>query len=202
MNAPTDLSTSWSHAAVDRVRELGSIGAGQAANVFAQLVGRTIGMQVPAVRGRSTRPLAHELKAWDTGIFFEVEGGLGGLLAVFFSHRSRDNLLRILLGERSAAEERSPEEKEESVAALRREEESALREVGNILASSVVSAIADVLGDRVLPSIPTLAAEGAGAVLQSLVSARGGDGGLRIEIEIFDREGELRCLVVLVPDRA
>lgn len=201
MSASPDLPSVWSHAAVDRVRELGSIGAGQAANVFAQLVGRTIRMQVPTVRGRSTRPLAHELKAWDTGIFFEVEGGLGGLVAVFFSVRSRDNLLRLLVGERSVMEDPSADEKEEVIAALRREEESALREVGNILASSVVSAMATVLGTRVVPSIPTLAAEGAGAVLQSLLSARGGDAGLRIETEIFDGDGELRCLVVLVPDR-
>ena len=201
MSAPTELPSAWSPAAVDRVRELGSIGAGQAANVFAQLVGRPIRMHVPAVRGRSTRPLAHELKAWDTGIFFEVEGGLGGLVAVFFSIRSRDNLLRIMVGERGALDEPTPEEKEEGTAALRREEESALREVGNILASSVVSAIADALGTRVLPSIPTLAVEGAGAVLQSLLSARGSDAGLRIETEIFDSDGELRCLVVLVPDR-
>jgi chemotaxis protein CheC len=200
MSPSLKLPTVWSNAAVDRVRELGSIGAGQAANVFAQLVGRSIWMQSPAVRGRSTRPLAHELKAWDTGIFFEVDGGLGGLVAVFFSVRSRDNLLRLLVGERSV-EEPNPEEKEEAVAALRHEEESALREVGNILASSVVSAIADVLETRVLPSIPTLAVEGAGAVLQSLLAARGSDAGLRIETEIFDSEDELRCLVVLVPDR-
>ena len=122
MSAPTELPSIWSNAAVDRVRELGSIGAGQAANVFAQLVGRTIRMHVPAVRGRSTRPLSHELKAWDTGIFFEVEGGLGGLVAVFFSIRSRDNLLRLLVGERNTVEEPTPEEKEEALAALRREE--------------------------------------------------------------------------------
>jgi len=201
MNPSSDLPSVWSDAAVDRVRELGSIGAGQAANAFAQLVGRTIRMHVPTVHGSSTRPLAHELKAWDTGIFFEVEGGLGGLVAVLFSIRSRDALLRLLVGERSTGEEPNPEEKEEAITALRREEESALREVGNILASSVVSAIADVLGTRVLPSIPTLAIEGAGAVLQSLVAARRGDTGLRIETEIFDSEGELRGLVVLVPDR-
>ena len=59
-------------------------------------------------------------------------------MAVFFSIRSRENLLRLLVGERGALDEPTPEEKEEGTPALRREEESALREVGNILASSVV----------------------------------------------------------------
>ncbi len=191
MNATPETPTPWSDADVDRIRELGSIGAGNAANVFAQLVGRTIRMQVPAVRGWSTRPLAHELKAWDTGVFFEVQGGPGGLLAVLFSGRSRDAIVRLLVGGQRPAD-----------AALDREAESALREVGNILASSVVSAIADVLGTRVLPSIPTLALEGAGAVLQSLVAARGTPPAVRIETEIFDGGGELRGLVVLVPEHA
>ena len=190
MNATQATPTPWSDADVDRMRELGSIGAGNAANVFAQLVGRTIRMQVPAVRGFSTRPLAHELKAWDTGVFFEVQGGPGGLVAVLFSGRSRDAIVRLLLGERPPN------------AALDHEAESALREVGNILVSSVVSAIADVLGTRVLPSIPTLALEGAGAVLQSLIAARGAPPAVRIETEIFDGDGELRGLVVLVPEHA
>jgi len=176
-------------AAIDRLRELGSIGAGHAATSFARLVGRTIRMRPPAVRGRSSRPLSHELKAWDTGVFFEIEGGPGGLLAVLFSAAARDALLALLL-RRGPGDAPRP---------LGPEEESALREVGNILASSVVSAMADTLGARVLPSVPVLALGGASAVLGSLLAARGEGDALLIETEIHDGAGELRGLVVFAP---
>jgi chemotaxis protein CheC len=184
--APTD-------AALDRLRELGSIGAGHAAGAFARLVGRPIRMRVPRTRQGGSRPVSHELAAWDTGIFFEVEGGPGGLLAVLFSARARDALLRALLGPAAATAEG---------VALGPDAESALREVGNILASQVVSAIADTLGTRVLLSVPVLALQGASTVLGAMLAERGGADALRIETEIHDGDEELRGLVVLVPGSA
>lgn len=177
-------------AEIDRLRELGSIGAGHAATSFARLVGRTIRMRPPSVRGRSSRPIARELEAWDSGVFFEIEGGPGGLLAVLFPATARDALLALLLGRGTRSGASCP---------LGPEDESALREVGNILASSVVSAIADTLGARVLPSVPMLALDRASAVLASLLAARGDGDALLIETEIHDPTGELRGLVVLAP---
>jgi chemotaxis protein CheC len=174
-------------AATDRLRELASIGSGHAATSLARLVRRTIRMRVPVVRGRSTRPLAHELRAWDTGIFFEIEGGPGGVLAVLFPAAGRDALLRALLGpDRTGG------------ASIGAEGESALREVGNILASSVVSAIADTIAARVLISVPVLALAGASGVLAAILAARGAGDALRIETEIGDGE-DLRVLVTFVP---
>ena len=78
--------------------------------------------------------------------------------------------------------------------------QSALREFGNILASHVVSPMADALGVAILPSIPVLAMEGAPQALASLLSLRGSDAPvLRIETEISDRERSLHGLLVFVP---
>lgn len=190
MSATAPSSAVRALAEIDRLRELGSIGAGHAATSFARLVGRTIRMSPPTVRGRGSRRIADELTAWDTGIFFAIEGGPGGLLAVMFPAKARDAMLGLLLGERVPGAEPRP---------LGPDEESALREVGNILASSVVSAIADTLGARVLPSLPVLALEGASAVLGTLLAARGDGDALLIETEIHDPADELRGLVVFVP---
>lgn len=179
-----------SEAAVDRLRELGSIGAGHAATAFARLVGRTIRMRVPAVRSRAAQAGVPGLDGWETGIFFALEGGPGGDLAVLFSPRSRDALLALLLGRRT-----------NGGTAPDPEAESALREVGNILASSVASAIADTLGTRILPSLPALAFRAAGAEFVSHLVSAGRADALRIETEFFDRDDELRGLVVFVPAR-
>jgi chemotaxis protein CheY-P-specific phosphatase CheC len=68
--------------------------------------------------------------------------------------------------------------------------------VGNILASHALSAVADLVGDRVLPSLPVLAEEAAGAVLTTL-QARGEP--VRIESRLVDAGGGLRSLLVWIP---
>lgn len=181
---------------VDRIRELASIGAGHAATALARLVGRPCRMRVPTVR---FLPPEHVSAPFVTvaddderrgmaGIFFEVEGGLGGVLALLFPAQTRDRIVTLLLGGH-------PGEAAPSTAA------SALREVGNILASHAVSSLADILGVAVLPSIPVLALEDAPTALASLVALRrGGAPAIRVETEIFDAERQLRGLLVLVPD--
>jgi chemotaxis protein CheC len=178
---------------LDRVRELTNIGAGHAATAFAQLVGRPCRMRVPTVRLLRADAAGSAFVATPRddergplcGVFFEVEGGLGGVIALLFPAASRDHLLRTLAGAEASADAAA----------------SALREVGNILISHAVSAMADTLGSRVLPSIPVLAMDDAASALASLVALRGvGETALRIETEISDAEGEYRGLLVFVPD--
>jgi chemotaxis protein CheC len=168
---------------LDRLCELANIGAGHAAGALARMLGCTIRMDPPRVRVL-TRGAAGEGPALGldtTGVFFEVQGGIGGTLGILFPRRSRETLLAALLEDSDAQSE---------------EAESALREVGNVLASHALSAVADLLGDRVLPSLPTLAEEAAGAVLASL-QARGEP--VRIETRLVDGEGALRSLLVWIP---
>ena len=106
---------------VDRLRELASIGAGHAANALARMLGRPCAMQVP-------RTLALD-EAGDEdgdrlGLFFDLEGGPGGMVALIFGADVRARLLDALLG----VDEPSAEQAE-----------SALRELGNILVSHVAS---------------------------------------------------------------
>lgn len=178
---------------LDRVRELTNIGAGHAATAFAQLVGRPCRMRVPTVRllRAEAAGSAFVASARDDergplcGVFFEVEGAVGGVIALLFPAPARDLLLRTLAGGAASADAAA----------------SALREVGNILISHAVSAMADTVGARVLPSIPVLAMEDAASVLASLVALRGtGETALRIETEISDAQGEYRGLLVFVPD--
>jgi chemotaxis protein CheC len=182
---------------LDRLREITNIGAGHAADALAQIVGRPCRMRVPTVRllraeavGSSFVASARDDERRSMcGVFFEVEGGLGGVLALLVPEVSRAHVVRALL---RPGVEPAPEA-----------EQSALRELGNILASHAVSAMGDTLGTRVLPSIPVLAMEDALSALASLVALRcAGDPALRVETEISDAEGRYRGLLVYVPDPA
>jgi len=184
---------------LNRMRELASVGAAHAATAFAQLVGRTIVMRVPKVRGLDPCPeedaASGEVRAgrldsvWSTGVLFEFEGCLGALVGVFFQRSVRDVVVRRVLGEPDGC---LPPGSAEAV----------LMELGNILVSTVASAIADTLGERLLPSIPVLAMEGAGSELAALTDNRLGDHPIRIECEFTDSEGEVGGLLVLIPDVA
>ncbi len=109
---------------VDRLCELANIGAGHAATAFARLAGLTVWMDVPRV-SPSDAPLAvaGSGRAGMTGIFFEIEGSLGALLAILFEQEQGEAVARRVLG----ATEGDPDP---------RAVEAALAEVGNILAST------------------------------------------------------------------
>ena len=171
---------------LDRLCELAHVGAGHAAGALASLLGLPVRTEPPRVRlapkrGEPDRSSLSALGADASGIFFEVAGGPGGIFAVLLPRRGREILLTALQGD--------PEPRTEDA-------ESALREVGNILASHALSAVAELVGERVLPSLPVLALEAAGAVLASH-TMRGEP--VRVESRLVDGEGALRALVVWIP---
>ncbi len=180
----------FAEADIDRVRELVSIGAGHAATALANLTGRVCEMQVPSVRvleaGQLDNALLHEPGM--TGVMFELEGGTGGVLALLFPAATCERLLERLLG--PGRDRRSDPNAH-----------SALRELGNILASHAANAVAETLGVAVLPSLPQLALDDARPALADLLAAHHRERPtLRIQTEISDRDGELRGILLLVPD--
>jgi len=162
---------------LDRLCELANVGAGHAAGALAQLTGTPLRMRVPVVD-----PPAAEGDA--TGVFFAVEGGPGGFLAVFFSTEARDALLEALLG----AVPDDPQTRR-----------SALAEAGNILASHALSAVAELAGTRVLPKLPTTALDLPRERFARLLEGAGVSDGMRIESELVDAAGIARGRLVWVP---
>lgn len=178
-----------SKARIDRLAELANVGAGHAAGAFAQLVGETIRTEVPVLLEGGAWECPSSLRpssGWCTGVFFEFEGCLDAIVAILFPGPSSERLVRRILSIESGALEPPLIE-------------SALMEVGNILASHVASAIADTLRKRLLPSIPALAMEDAEDVFAAWVDQKAGPEALRIESRFHDDRFELQGRLVLVP---
>lgn len=171
---------------LDQLRELTSVGAGHAASAFSQLTGRTIEMRPPQLH-RDVHWPESAGDDWSSGVLFEFEGCLAAVVAILFREPVRDVVVRQMLGQPSDPLSR------ESI-------EAVIMELGNILVSRVASAIADTMGERLLPTIPVLAFEDATAQLGSLCASRGIDPSARVECEFSDRLGELGGLLVLIPD--
>lgn len=179
--------------AVDRLRELASIGAGHACGALATLLGRPFVMGVPEARIVSAgsagapfdTPSLGDERA-DCGVLFEVSGGPAGALALLFAPSARAALLERLLGKDAAVTSHA---------------ESALREVGNIVASHALSAIGELTGSAVLPSPPHFVAAGAAAEFARRLAERAaGEPVLQIAVELSDRAGEVRALLVWAPE--
>ena len=171
---------------LEALTRLAEVGGAQAAEAFAQLVGDRIEALSPLVseHGPSSRiadPAA-------TGVFFELEGCLDAIVGIVFPSRASEALVRRICGIESG-------ELEETMI------ESAIMEVGNILASHVANAISDQLGERLLPSIPTLAMRSAQIELEGFLERVVGPDAARIEIGLANGVGSLSGYLVLAPTR-
>lgn len=177
---------------VERLRELTNIGAGHAATALARLAGETIWMRVPSASSLETGVPPGSgggWAQWPTGVFVDIRGGVGGVAGLLLSNSSRELLVERLL--------RRPH-REPSIDQV----ESALCEVGNIVLSSLVSAIADTLSVAVMPSAPMLASADADSLFESVVSERRASlAGLCFQSELIDDAGGLRALLVWAPDQ-
>ena len=178
--------------ALERVSDLAATGASQAAAVLAQIMDRPFDPRVPTVRvlqsERADTPfVGTTAEDVEIGIFFEVDGGLGGILALLFSRATAKRVLVAMAGGHG----RLPQDMLDS----------ALRELGNMVISHVVSAMGDNLGVVVVPSIPVLAPEDPVGVLSSLIALRRPEEpSVRVETEVSDRHRDVRALLVFVPD--
>lgn len=172
---------------LDRVRELASIGAGHAAGALGRLVNRAIWTEVPRAQalGDGVSPFAARAAEDGAAVFFELTGGVGGVVAVVFSRASLEVIVTEMMGAQAYGVESAVE--------------SAVREAGNILVSHYASAIADTLGTLVLPSVPLLAEHAGPSALASVVSLRAGDSPrLILESRLFDPADEVEGWVALV----
>ena len=167
---------------IDRLRELAHIGASWAATAIARIVGRTILTRVPVVHGPDRFRKRGE---WQSGVLCEISGDLEGIVAIFLPIAVRDSLTALLCSKQGPSRE--------MVA-------SSLTELGSILTSQTVSAIADTMGGRIMPGLPELVLEDAEEALQARLSPRHRPPPpLYIESELFDRQGDFRLLHVVLP---
>jgi len=177
---------SLSDSEVDRLLGLASVGAAGAAAVLSRLMDRPVLADPPRLqrRGQTAAPGPD-----GAAILFHAEGSVSGMIGLFLAPTARIDVLRCMLGDRVAGD-RDPE-----IAA------SALCELGNIVVSQTVSAIANVLGERILLSVPKLVVDDLDGALGELARTRSGGTGMWLASEIVDRKKTFRARVIFAVDR-
>jgi chemotaxis protein CheC len=179
---------------MDVLKEVGNIGAGHAATALSKLLDKPVDMLVPKVRMVAFEEIADSVGGAERvviAIFLRVEGETPGNLFFIISLESAKKLLRNLVGIEVVDDEHYTDM-----------ELSALNEIGNILAGSYLSSLADFTQLAMSPTVPALAIDMAGAILSYglLQFGQMGDHALLIDTKFLDGNDEIEGHFFLIPD--
>ncbi len=145
----------------DALREISNIGMGHAATALNQMIGKTVILTIPEVALVSLKDLPDFVGGTEKiviGIYLKVWGDVTGDILMVFPRKSALALCALLTGG-------APEDE----LVLSEMHSSALREIGNILASSYLAALERLLGKTLIPSVPGIAFDMAGAVVDYIL---------------------------------
>lgn len=143
---------------LDALRELANIASGNAATALAQMLGREVGLNVPRVLAL---PLADAVEACGspddatTSVVIPLEGDIEGVVLLLIEPEGAEALCGML-----------------GVEAGSEIGESAMREIGNILGTSCLNALASMTGLHLEPRPPHLTTDMLGAIVSSLALAQ------------------------------
>jgi chemotaxis protein CheC len=183
------LSAQYSDLQLDALRELANVGSGTASTALSAMLGRSVDITVP---NAFVLPMAEAVETIGnpeddvTGIVLGVFGDMEAtvLLLVKPDHAA---LLCGMLG--------VPADSEFG--------ESALMEIGNIVGSSYINALAMMTGMAIEPTPPGLATDMLAAIVESVLAQRatGGDVALLLDSDMVVEGEDCSVSFLLVPDQ-
>lgn len=197
MNEVDDLSEDilkLSALQLDALREIGNVGAGNSATALSQIIDRKIDMTVPQVAIMPLGDVPDVVGGPDAmvvGVFLRVYGLAPSSILFLLPRDSAFYLVDMLMGRSQGY-----------TTTLSSMDESALMEIGNILAGAYLNALSHFTNITLLPSIPALAMDMAGAILSVVLIQLGqmGDHALVIETEFTTEADGVKGHFFLIPD--
>ena len=180
----------------DVLREIGNIGAGNAATALATMIGTKVDMTVPKVELVEFSEMGEALGGEEqimAGIYLRISGDITGSIMFLLEEKSAHDLVSRLMGGGEAVfEEGQP---------FNEMEQSALSEIGNIIVGSYLNSLSMLTGLKIIESVPSLAMDMAEALLSVPAIEFGmvGDKMLLIQTS-FSEDTELNGYFVLTPD--
>lgn len=180
----------------DVLKELGNIGAGNATTALSKLINAKIDMRVPKVNLLGFSELAKAIGREEeimVGILLLLEGDVDGMMMFLLDVSSARALVNSLMGKPldDASDDINFDEMEFS----------ALREIGNIITGSYLSALSDMTRLTIVSSVPSLQIDMAEAILSipAIEFSKIGDKVLLIQTQ-FDDDSQISGYFVLVPE--
>ena len=189
----------FSNLQLDAMREVGNIGAGNAATALSIMLARPVDMDVPKAELVSICELAEyygDPLTMVSAVFVRSEGEFTCSLIFIQEEDESRKLVDLLIGQQMGGMDPAsvPEEMRDS----------ALTEVGNIILSSFLNAINVLIGGTHSISVPGVAHDMLGSILDVVASIFGqsGEHALIVDtsLKVENVEGRVSGKVVMLPD--
>lgn len=177
----------------DVLKELGNIGAGNATTALAQMIQCKVDMKVPQVRLLDFQEVGEAMGGEEqimAGVYLLVEGDITGSMMFLLEEKAAHTLVAKLM--------QMPENAEGPFTEM---ELSALKEIGNIIVASYLNSLSVLTNMVIMPSVPDLSIDMAGAILSVPAIEFGelGDKILLIQTQFTD-DISLDGYFILIPD--
>ncbi|MCI8327513.1 MAG: chemotaxis protein CheC [Lachnospiraceae bacterium] len=165
---------------MDILKEIGNIGAGNATTAIASMLDLRLNMNVPKVELLSFQEFGSAISEEEetiVGIYLGLENDVEGSMMFLLKMDSAYYLVNRLMG-------RDPEYREK----FTEMDLSAIKEIGNIIAGSYLSALSGMTNLTISPTVPYVAIDMAAAILSvpACMFGQYGDNALLIETEFGD----------------
>jgi chemotaxis protein CheC len=180
--------TQYTDLQLDALRELANIGSGTASTALSGMLGRSVDISVP---NAYVLPMADavtaigEPEAEVTGVVLGIVGDMGASVLLLFSPSDAKQMCSFL-----------------GVEAGTEIGDSALMEIGNIVGTSYINALASMTGMEIEPTPPATATDMLGAIVQTVLAEKAGSGdvALLLDSQLVIEESDASVSFLLVPD--
>ncbi|MDD6331367.1 MAG: chemotaxis protein CheC [Clostridium sp.] len=179
---------------LDVLREIGTIGAGNATTSLSVLLDSKLSMKIPKVSFMSFDDFVESIGGAENviaGVMSNITGGIDGFILFAMDMRDAHRLVNRLQGEELS-----------NVELFDDMDLSAVKEIGNILISSYLSSIETLTGIHIRPSTPMLSIDMAGAILSfpAIVNSREHDDVLQIESQFEGEDLSIEGHIMMIAD--
>lgn len=183
------MSTQYTELQLDALRELANIGSGNASTALSSMLGRSVDISVPKAQAL---PFAEAVEAAGpaeqdiTGIVLGIIGEMQGTVLLLIPPADADAMCRML-----------GVEPDDDFAL------SALGEIGNIVGTSYINALAGMTGIDIEPTPPSTATDMLGALVATVLAgaAMGSDIALMLDSNLVVEGEDCSISFLLVPDQ-
>ncbi len=168
---------------LDVLKEMGNIGAGNAATALSNMIEKNVDIEVPKVRIVDLSELYKVLKSPEeitAATVVAVKGEAPGKMLMLFESKSAKKLISFLIGQEP-----------EDLTKLDEMQSSVLMEIGNIMCSSYIIALSNLTSLFLESGVPTLAVDMIGAIISetSILAAEDYDDVIMVENLLKIRDG-------------
>jgi chemotaxis protein CheC len=175
----------------DALKEVGNIGAGHAATALSQLLNTTVKLSEPTIDVLKYRDLTTRIGTDRSvaALHMYIRGEAPGQMVVLFDREQAAEFVNVfikrIIGDIQIFD---------SIV------DSTLKELGNIIAGSYLTALISLTGINLLPSVPTLSYGSVQSAFRTLMSILPDQDVFLIESQFLDKDRAVSGQFILIPE--